>query len=142
MTRSSLFSPARRSVKEMSSQKANDYRYLYEREWRIVDGVMLGHEVDSTRELSDDEIRELATKCERWTKPLDMSESMSRRYPHKHMLQFFRFFNGLSRKTVSQAIEVVLVPSDALKRRVLKYMETYPDRFRSPNPVVRVFGAE
>jgi hypothetical protein len=129
-------------VKEMSSQKANDYRYLYEREWRIVDGVMLGHEVDSTRELSDDEIRELATKCERWTKPLDMSESMSRRYPHKHMLQFFRFFNGLSRKTVSQAIEVVLVPSDALKRRVLKYIETYPDRFRSPNPVVRVFGAE
>jgi hypothetical protein len=125
-------------VKEMSSQGENDYRYLYEREWRIVDGVMAGG--DLTRELSDDEVRELAGKNGRWIKPLNMSEPLSREYPHRHMLDFFRFFNGLPGKTVSQAIDVVVVPSHALKRRVIGYMEANPASFCSPRPSVRVFG--
>jgi hypothetical protein len=127
-------------IKEMSSQKANDYQYLYEREWRIVDGAMMHGEDNVTRELLDDEIKELAAKCPRWSKPLDAREDTLRQYPHKHMLQLFRFFNGLPGKTVSQAIDVILVPSDTLKHRVSEYMATHPNRFCSPSPVVRVFG--
>jgi hypothetical protein len=100
--------------------------------------MMSGGEV--TRELSDDEIKELAAKCSRWTKPLDASGDILRLHPHKHMLQLFRFFNGLPGKTVSQAIDVVLVPTDTMKCRVLAYMDACPARFSSPLPVVRVFG--
>jgi hypothetical protein len=126
-------------VKEMSSQETNDYRYLYEREWRIVDGAMK-EGVDSTRELSNDEYRELAAMRPRWTRPLEMSELLSRKYPHTSILQFFRFFNGLPGKTVSQAIEVVLVPSDAVKARVAAYVVDHPDSFQPGGPAIRVFG--
>jgi hypothetical protein len=126
-------------VKEMSSQEANDYQYLYEREWRIVDGVVK-QGVEFTRELSNDEYRELAAKCERWTKPLEMSERLSRKHPHTSMLQFFRFFDGLPGKTVSHAIEAILVPSDAIKGRVAAYIADRPDNFRPGGPAIRVFG--
>jgi hypothetical protein len=126
-------------VKEMSSQETNDYQYLYEREWRIVDGAMK-QGFDPTRVLSDDEYRELASKCERWTKPLKMNERLSRKYPHTSMLQFFRFFDGLPGKTVSQAIEVILVPSDALRGRVAAYIANHSDSFRPGGPAIRIFG--
>jgi hypothetical protein len=127
-------------VKEMSSEDENDYRYLYEREWRIVDGAMKQGK-DFTRELSDDECRELAEKCERWAKPLKMSEALARKYPHTSMLQFFRFFNGLPEKTVSQAVEIILVPSDATKTRVSAYIADHPDNFCPGGPAIRVFGS-
>jgi hypothetical protein len=126
-------------VKEMSSRQENDYQYLYEREWRIVDGAVM-HDVDVTRELSSEEYQEFATKCNRWTMPLSVGEHIMCKYPHRRMLQLFRIFNGLPGKTVSQAIDLVLVPSDAFKRRVLEYMNIYPERFCSPLPAVRVFG--
>lgn len=115
-------------VKEMSSQEENDYKYLYEREWRIVDGAMK-QGVEFTRELSNDEYRELAAKCERWNKPLEMSETLSRKYPHTSMLQFFRFFNGLPGKTVSQAIEAILVPSETTMQSVATYIANHSDNF-------------
>ena len=122
-------------VKEMGK----DYQYLYEREWRIVDGAKI-YGIDPTRELSDDEYRELGAKCTRWTKPLEMSESLSRKYVHTRMLQFFRFFNGLSGKSVSQAIEVILVPSNATKRRVAAYIADHRDNFQAGGPAIRVIG--
>jgi len=125
-------------VKEMSGRE-NDYRYLYEREWRIVDGGITNG-IDSTRELTDDEIRELAKKCERWTRPLKISPSIAAMYPHEHAVQFFRFFDGISGRTVSQSIEVILVPNGNLKARVLGYLEKYPDRFSTPKPVVKILG--
>jgi hypothetical protein len=127
-------------VKEMSSQIANDYRYLYEREWRIVDGAYMRGGKDPTRELSTEEYRELGAKCVRWTKPLVMSEVLSRKYPHTSMLQFFRFFDGLPGKTVSQAIEVILVPNDATKGKVESYIANHSESFRPAGPEVRVFG--
>jgi hypothetical protein len=126
-------------VKEMSSQNANDYQYLYEREWRIVDGAKI-QGIDPTRKLSDDEYRELGAKCARWTKPLEMSESLFRKHVHTRMLQFFRFFDGLSRESVSQAIEVILVPSEATKRQVAAYIVDHHDSFRAGGPAIRVFG--
>jgi hypothetical protein len=126
-------------VKEMSSQEENDYQYLYEREWRIVDGAVKD-EVDLTRRLSNDEYRELAEKCERWTRPLEMSEHLSQKYPHTTILDFFRFFNGLPGRTVSQAIEVILVPSDAIKARVASYITDQTANFRPGGPAIRVFG--
>jgi hypothetical protein len=127
-------------VKVMSSEKANDYQYLYEREWRVVDGAVKQGGEDPTRELSDDEYKELSAKCARWEKPLEMSEGLSRKHPHTSMLQFFRLFNGISGKTVSQAIEVILVPSDAIKGRVAAYIADHPNKFRRGGPAIRVFG--
>jgi hypothetical protein len=57
------------------------------------------------------------------------------------MLQFFRFFDGLPGETVSQAIEIILVPSDAIKERVVAYIAGHPDAFRPGGPAVRIFGA-
>jgi hypothetical protein len=128
-------------VKEMSSQDANDYRYLYEREWRIVDGALRQGGADVTRELSDDESRELGSACARWNQPLNMSAELSRQYPHKKMLQLFRFFNGLSDKTVSQAIDVILVPNAAIRDRVSAYIAAHPEAFCPGGPAVRAFGA-
>jgi hypothetical protein len=126
-------------VKEMSSQQDNDYQYLYEREWRIVDGAVK-EGVDLTRSLSDDEYRDLAAKRERWTRPLEMSEHLSRKYPHTTILDFFRLFNGLPGKTVSQAIEVVVVPSDVIKARVASYVADHTADFRPSGPAIRLFG--
>ena len=56
------------------------------------------------------------------------------------MLQFFRFFDGLPGKTVSHAIEAILVPSDAIKGRVAAYIADRPDNFRPGGPAIRVFG--
>ena len=128
-------------VKEMSSQRANDYRYLYEREWRIVDGAMK-QGVDFTREISDEEYRELAANCERWRRPLEMSDRLLQKHPHTSMLQFFRFFNGLTGKTVSQAIDVILVPSDVMKRRVVAYVEDHASYFSSGGLRISIFGED
>jgi Putative abortive phage resistance protein AbiGi, antitoxin len=126
-------------VKVMSSKRANDYHYLYEREWRIVDGAMI-QQVDTTRELTDEEYQEFAAKCVQWTKPLKMSESLFRKHEHKSMLQFFRFFDGLPAKTVSQAMEVILVPSDAIKCRVAAYIAHHAGKFCPYGPAIRIFG--
>jgi hypothetical protein len=128
-------------VKEMSSQDKNDYQYLYEREWRIVDGaVMPGCEI--TRALLEEEVKELAAKRERWSKPLDIrDQNISHQYSNTPMLSLFRYFNGLPGRTVSQAIDRILVPNDTLKQRVLEYMEAHPNRFQKPKPIVHVFGA-
>jgi hypothetical protein len=126
-------------VKEMSYHQENNYQYLYEREWRIVDGAVLSG-IDITRELCDDEFKEFSAKCPRWTKPIEAGDNIMRLYPHKHMLQLFRFFNGLPGKAVSQAIDVVLAPNDKLKRRVFEYIDAHADRFCDPGPIVRVFG--
>jgi hypothetical protein len=126
-------------VKEMSSQDKNDYQYLYEREWRIVDGAMKEGS-DSTRELSDDEYMELTAKCERWKRPLEMSSRLLQKYPHTSMLQFFRFFNGLPGKTVSQATEVILVPNDVVKKRVATYVADHHECFSSDGLGIRIFG--
>jgi Putative abortive phage resistance protein AbiGi, antitoxin len=128
-------------VKEMSSQEKNDYQSLYEREWRIVDGVTK-EGVEFTRGLSDDEYRELGKRCKRWTKPFEMSERLARKYPHTSMLQFFRFFDGLPGKTISQAIEVILVPSESTKQRVTAYIAGHLNKFRQGGPAIRVFGQQ
>lgn len=126
-------------AKEMSSEETNDYRYLYEREWRIVDGALIAG-IDPTRELSNDEYRELAAKCERWNKPLQMNDRLLQQYPHTSMLQFFRFFDGLPGKTISQAIETILVPTDVTKEQVATYIADHNCKFRPGGPTIRVFG--
>jgi hypothetical protein len=70
-----------------------------------------------------------------------MSAELSRQYPHKKMLQLFRFFNGLSDKTVSQAIDVILVPNAAIRDRVSAYIAAHPEAFCPGGPAVRAFGA-
>jgi Putative abortive phage resistance protein AbiGi, antitoxin len=127
-------------VKEMSSGP-DDYQFLYEREWRIVDGAVRDG-VDLTRELTDDEVKELAKKCKRWMKPLDVKTDTKFVPAHQHMLQFFRFFNGLAGMTVAQAITSILVPNADLGARVERYLEEHPERFGNPTPIVKIFGAD
>lgn len=125
-------------VKEMSG-KEDDYRYLYEREWRIVEGgVHNGKE--TSRALTNDEARELAATCPRWNEPIEMSPENAARYPHKHAHQFFQWFNGLPELTVAQGITVILVPSESVLARVREYIDMNPGRFGSAKPDVRLFG--
>lgn len=125
-------------VKEMSGDE-NDYRYLYEREWRVVEGGVLNGN-SAARLLTGEEAHELASKCPRWNNPIQMEPENLQRFPHQHAHQFFHFFNGVSGKTISQEMQTLLVPDEDLRARVQEYLERHPERFSEPKPNVKVFS--
>ena len=126
-------------VKEMSSQSADDYRYLYEREWRIVAGAERNGK-SSCRVLNQEEKNRLRRMHPRWADRLEPRPSIGPATERVRMLDAFRFFNGLDGQTVSQAIEVILVPNEALKTQVKEYVEIYPRKFCDSGPEIRIFG--
>jgi hypothetical protein len=125
-------------VKEMSGDK-NDYHYLYEREWRIVEGG-LHNGTSGARLLSNEEAKELAAKCPRWNDPIQMEADNLRQFPHQHAHQFFCFFTGIPEKSISQGMQTLLVPNEALKSRVQEHVQRHPEFFGKIKPDVRVFG--
>jgi hypothetical protein len=126
-------------VKEMSHPGSRDYNYLYEREWRIVDGAIIdGKEI--TRELTDDEMRALRSQNPRWGERLNIQDTgIANQYKHDQMLQFFRIFNGIGDQGISKAIDNILVPNRAVQRRVQKFISENPEAFSRPLPRVTIF---
>jgi hypothetical protein len=72
--------------------------------------------------------------------PLSTDPTILNKYPHDSMMDFFRFFDGLPDRTVSQAIDVILVPNRALRERVTDFVSRNPQRFRATGPAIRIFG--
>jgi hypothetical protein len=118
------------NVKEMSPTDIEDYRYLNEREWRVVAGAgFQGSEV--CRVLTDQEKSELGTLRPAWLEELRSTDiNIQIRYPSARIIDHFRFFNGISGKTVSQMIDVILVPDWRAKREVGKYIKQHPSAFK------------
>jgi len=127
-------------IKEMSPQDTEDFRYLYEREWRIVELLQIrGH--NPCRVLTDVEKRKLCELNPDWNKhPVVNDINMQVRYPSAPIIDSFRFFDGLPGEgKVSQRIDAILVPNDAEKTFTEKMISENPRSFKAGGPKVWVF---
>jgi hypothetical protein len=125
-------------IKEMSPIDTEDYRYLGEREWRIVAGARLGGEV--CRMLTDDEKMELGQIQPRWLEELKSSDiNVQVRYQPSRIIDHFRFFNGIRSAPISKMIDTVLVPDNSAKRWVQKYVKENTLLFTPGRPRIRLF---
>lgn len=125
-------------VKELSPSDAEDFRYLYEREWRIVDGLGLkGNPV--CHPLTDPEKLALCDVRSAWAEKIKSHDiNVQLRYGDTRLIDHFRYFNGVD-CPVSQLIEVILVPDHSAKRHVQNYIDAHRDAFGTDGPRVQLF---
>ena len=125
-------------VKELSPSNTEDFRYLYEREWRIVDGLAFqGNVIFSS--LPDAEKAALCNARNAWGEKIRSDDiNVQLRTGDTRLVDHFRYFNGIDRP-VSQLIEVVLVPDRPAKRRIEAYIAANRGRFRQGGPQVELF---
>lgn len=126
-------------VKELSPSSVEDYRYLYEREWRIVDGAnYLGNPV--CRLLTPAEITELGTIRPAWLGNLTSSDiNVTVRHPSSRIIDHFRFFNGIGAQTVAKMIDTILVPDRAAKKYIRNFVRQNHALFQNNGPRIRLF---
>lgn len=126
-------------VKELSPRDVEDYRYLYEREWRIVDGA----EYKGTpvcRSLTSAEVTELGAARPAWLGQLVSSDvNVTARYPSSRIIDHFRFFNGIGTRTVAQMIDTILVPDRVASKYIKGVIKDNPTLFKPGGPRVRLF---
>jgi Putative abortive phage resistance protein AbiGi, antitoxin len=127
-------------IKEMSPPDDEDFRYLYEREWRIVEGLAISGK-DPCRILRDNEKMELCSQNKNWKNPPSVNDiNIQVRHPTAPIIDSFRIFNGaLMNERISQKIVMVLVPTEDEKRFVEKLIGKSPKAFKAGGPEVRVF---
>jgi hypothetical protein len=127
-------------IKEMSPQDSEDFRYLYEREWRIVELLQIRGK-NPCRVLTDMEKRELCLLNPNWKKhPVVNDINIQVRYPSAPMIDSFRFFDGLpGAEKVSRKIDAIVVPNDAEKTFAEKMISENPRSFKAGGPGVRIF---
>lgn len=127
-------------LKEMSSKSTDDHRYLYEREWRVVGGCTSDEFGDPCRKLEDAEKTELLKQRPEWSMPMESLDlRITAQFSGERLIDSFRLFNGIpGRKTVCQAIEVVLVPDERFRDQVLRYVDVNGSRFRDGGPEVKI----
>lgn len=127
-------------VKEMSPQDKEDFRYLYEREWRIVEGIQFSGK-DPCRSLTDAEKSELCSLNPDWAKCLSTNDiNIEVRYQKEPIINSFRFFGRLAdRERVSRKIEIVAVPDENEKRWVEGVISENKRLFKAGRPEIKVF---
>ncbi len=129
--------------KEMSTKEADDHRYLYEREWRIVRGVSSRSTGDPFRKLTAAEKEELTKAVPEWGKPMQSDDPrLNSNLPKDSpLIDSFWFFKGIpGRQTVSQMVEVITVPDASFGHRVSNYIADNPARFSPRGPEIRVLN--
>lgn len=122
-------------VKEMSPSNNEDYRYLKEREWRIVAGTNFqGGEI--CRTLTDAEKSEFGARRPKWLEVLKSTDvNVQTRYAPSRIIDHFRFFNGVSTETVSQLID----PDRNAKFEISKYIREHASAFKAGGPTLRLY---
>ncbi len=127
-------------IKEMSPQDSEDFRYLYEREWRIVEGLRVRGK-DPCRVLTEAEKSELCSLNPAWEKhPIINDINIQVRYSSAPIIDSFRFFAGLSdTENVSQKIDVILVPNDTEQAFAQAMISENSHAFKIGGPEVIVF---
>jgi hypothetical protein len=131
-------------VKEMSPRNApsEEFQYLYEREWRIVDGLKING-ADVCKPLPAPLRDALLRTRPEWAQPIKCgTEGYRSQYFTQPMIDHFRLFDGSGAPddTVAKKIANVLVPSGSAKREIEKYILANSERFSNPPPSVEIFG--
>ena len=126
-------------VKEMSPHDRDNQEYLFEREWRIVAGVGAAF-----RDPTAEEKEQLVRQNPGWGLPPNTDDAdILGRFGSRPMVEQFAFFQGSPpRQTVSQAIEVILVPDAEMKPRVVEFIAQHAGAFRAAGPDVCIFPNE
>jgi hypothetical protein len=125
-------------IKELSPRDNEDFRYLYEREWRIVDGISFKDET-VFRPPTDAEKLALCNVQNAWREKITSDDiNVQLRYGDTRLIDHFRYFKGFDRP-VSQMIEVILVPDQAAKRHVQNFINAHRAIFRPSGPRVQLF---
>jgi Putative abortive phage resistance protein AbiGi, antitoxin len=127
-------------VKEVSPPETEDFRYLYEREWRIVEGIVISGN-NPCRELTAGEKSELCAMNSKWTeKPIITDINVQVRHRIERVIDSFRFFNGTSpTDTVSRSIQVVMTPDETSAAVVREFADQHSSAFKSGGPEIRLF---
>jgi hypothetical protein len=126
-------------VKEMSPRDSEDYRYLKEREWRIVAGAQF-KAIELCRELTEDEKLNFGKLRSSWLEKIDTNDiNVLDRYPKARIIDHFRFFNGFGESAVSNLIEVILVPDLRAAQYVKAFIRKHPSSFRPGGPKVQLY---
>lgn len=100
-------------IKEMSPISDEDYRYLYEREWRLVAGFQLKGYSPPCVPLTPSQKEALCLHRPEWTQKRTSSDAnIAARFPDTPVVDSFEYFNGIpGLQTVAQSIHSVLVPT-------------------------------
>jgi Putative abortive phage resistance protein AbiGi, antitoxin len=123
-------------VKEMSPHDGDTQQYLYEREWRIVAAAG-----DAFRNPTPEEKGQLLRQNAAWGLPPNTDDAdILARFESSPMVEQFAFFQGNpGQQTVSQAIEVILVPDEEMELRVIEFIGQHAGAFRAAGPDVSIF---
>lgn len=128
-------------IKEASPLGAEDFRYLHEREWRIVQGIRRLGWPEIFRELSNEEKRTLCAARPIWAEPWTSSDpNVVAHNPRTPIIDTFRVFDGTPTSgAVRQNIAVVLVPHDEEAVWVERALDDYFSQDEAKRPRVVVF---
>jgi hypothetical protein len=131
-------------VKEMSPRTSEDHSYLFEREWRIVEGFGLAGQPPAFRELTEDEKQVLRSKNSRWGARRESQDvNITARYGAAPVIDSFRYFNGLSGKpSVAELIDTFLVPDEAEAQWASNFIAENKVLFGDVAPTITLFPAE
>jgi hypothetical protein len=131
-------------IKEMSPQTSEDHSYLFEREWRIVEGFGLAGQPPAFRELTQDEKRVLCLGNPRWEARRESQDvNITARYSAAPVIESFLYFNGLpGQPSVAQLIETFLVPDEAEAQWVSNFVAENKTLFGERKPTISLFPTE
>jgi hypothetical protein len=131
-------------IKEMSPQSAEDFSYLFEREWRLVGGFGLVGQPSAFRTLTPHEKDALCVKKPVWREKRQSQDiNITARHGGSPVIDSFRYFNGLTGKeTVARLIDTILVPDESEAQWVGTFLTARPNEFGGTTPKIIIFPAD
>jgi Putative abortive phage resistance protein AbiGi, antitoxin len=128
-------------IKEMSPPSAEDYSYLFEREWRLVGGFGFAGLPSPFRTLTLEEKDALCARRPVWREKRQSHDiNITARYGETPVIDSFQYFNGLpGKETVAQLIDTILVPDEAEAQWVRNFVAGHPSHFGASVPKVITF---
>ena len=128
-------------IKEMSPSSAEDYSYLFEREWRLISGIGLAGRAPISRALTSEEKQFLCVRNPTWQAPRQSQDvNITARYGTSPIIDSFQYFNGIEGQgSVAQLIDTVLVPTRREARWITGFIEEHRVLFGNRPPNVMVF---
>lgn len=128
-------------IKEMSPPSAEDYSYLFEREWRLISGFGLAGRAPTSRPLTSEEKEILCSHNPAWRAPRQSQDiNITARYGAGPVVDSFQYFNGIpGQGTVTELIDTVLVPNKKEAQWVASYVADNHSLFGRNMPRVVVF---